>query len=195
MIIIAKTEVTIALEKQLWKATNKMGTFGCFEVTIGFWGNERVDYLTYDTKGTWRCYEIKTSKSDFYSSAAKTFIGNYNYYVMPEWLYEEVKENIPKHIGVHNGWNSIKNPKKQELGIDENILKDSMIRSLYREQEKFFKTCDNNYIDKLQREINRYKNEARVSNNKVIKYSNIIHDICDKYDLDYKEVRELIRDY
>jgi hypothetical protein len=29
-----------------------MGVFGCFEVTIGFHGRERVDYMTLDTKGT-----------------------------------------------------------------------------------------------------------------------------------------------
>ncbi len=86
--IIAKTELTLTLEREIWRATNKQGVFGCFEVTIGWFGNERVDYLTYDTKGTWRCYEIKISKTDFRSKAKNTFIGHYNYYVMPQELYE-----------------------------------------------------------------------------------------------------------
>ena len=47
-----KTQLTHELERQLWKYTKKRGTFGCFEVTIGWRGKERVDYLTYDTKGT-----------------------------------------------------------------------------------------------------------------------------------------------
>lgn len=190
---MAKTDLTKKLERSLWRATNKTGVFGCFEVTIGFGGNERVDYLTYDTKGIWRCYEIKTSKEDFYSKAAKTFVGHYNYFVMPEDLYEEVKKDIPKHIGVHNGSWVISNPRKRELSIDEQILKDSLIRSLYREQEKFIQTCDSNYINRLNREINRLRNETRINNNKAIRYNNAIYEICDKYNLDYKEVRKLLR--
>lgn len=105
-----------------------MGTFGCFEVTIGIGGNERCDFITYDTKGIWRCYEIKVSKSDFYSKAKKTFVGHFNYFVMPKELYEEVKDDIDNHIGVHIGSYVIKKPKKQKLSVDEQVLKDSMIR-------------------------------------------------------------------
>ena len=95
-----KTEGTIKLEHEIWKTTNKQGVFGCLEVTIGWYGRERVDYMTYDTKGVWRCFEIKVSKSDFHSKAHNTFVGNYNYYVMPKVLYDEVKDEIPNHVGV-----------------------------------------------------------------------------------------------
>ena len=53
-----KTAETVALEKAIRRATYKMGTFGCYEVTIGYGGKERVDYMTYDTKGIFRCYEV-----------------------------------------------------------------------------------------------------------------------------------------
>ncbi|MEJ9149089.1 hypothetical protein P4520_28825, partial [Bacillus thuringiensis] len=96
---MAKTELTTKMERQIYAATNKQGVFGCFEVTIGWFGKERVDYLTLDTKGIWRCYEIKVSVSDFRSKANKTFCGHYNYYVIPEELYEKVKDEIPSHIG------------------------------------------------------------------------------------------------
>ena len=33
-----KTAETVALEKAIRRATYKMGTFGCYEVTIGFCG-------------------------------------------------------------------------------------------------------------------------------------------------------------
>lgn len=195
---MAKTEITLELERKLWNSTNKLGVFSCFEVTIGFGGSERVDYLTYDTKGIWRCYEIKVSKEDFYSKAAKTFIGHYNYYVMPKELFEQVKENIPKHIGVHDGYSYIKNARKQELGVDEQILKDSMIRSLHRENEKFIKTCDNTLINKLNSTIERYKRKSNENNKKynecTLEYMNAILKICEIYNLDYKEVRKLIRD-
>src|SRR5690554_588329 len=130
------------LERVIWSATNKMGTFGCFEVTIGFFGKERVDYMTYDTKGIWRCFEIKVSLSDFRSKAHNTFVGHFNYYVMPKELYEKVKNEIPSHVGVYVGYERkgyrrpiisaecIKKPKRQELTEDEQVLKNSMIRSL-----------------------------------------------------------------
>lgn len=54
-----KTAETVALEKAIRRVTRKTGVFGCYEVTIGFCGRERVDYMTYDTKGVFRCYEIK----------------------------------------------------------------------------------------------------------------------------------------
>lgn len=193
MIKISKTELTIKLENQLYEFTSIQGVFGCFEVTIGWWGKERVDYMTYDTKGIWRCYEIKVSKADFHSKAKKTFVGNFNYYVMPQELYQEVKEEIPSHIGVHNGISYVKRAKKQELTIDEQILKNSMIRSLSRENEKFIKTCDNNYINKLKNKITHLNKQSRENYNKYLKYSNVIYEICNKYNLNYEEVRQMVR--
>lgn len=95
-----KTDLTLKLEREIWLATVKQGVFGCYEVTIGQYGRERVDFMTMDTNGIFRCYEIKISKSDFHSSAAQTFCGHYNYFVMPQALYEQVKAEIPKDIGV-----------------------------------------------------------------------------------------------
>lgn len=128
--------------------------FGCFEVTIGWYGKERVDYITYDTKDIWRCYEIKVSKADFHSKAKLSFVGNYNYYVLTRNLYEEVKDEIPNHIGVYVAGELIKRAKKQELSIDTQILKNSMIRSLYRDAEKVMKSEDGTIVDNMQRKIN-----------------------------------------
>ena len=49
-----KTQQTIEMENKIYAATRKIGIFGCFEVTIGIGGKERVDYITYDTKGIFR---------------------------------------------------------------------------------------------------------------------------------------------
>jgi len=143
---IAKTQITTDIEQALWKETYKQGTFNCFETTIGFGGKERVDMLQYNTKGIWRCYEVKASKADFHSKAKKTFVGHYNYFVMPEELYEEVKGEIESYIGVWISYYKnnkmflmlVKNPKKQKLKVDEQVLKDSMIRSLFREVHKAY---------------------------------------------------------
>jgi hypothetical protein len=129
---MAKTEQTLELERKIYFATQSQGCFGCHEVTIGWFGDERVDYLTFDTDGIWRCYEIKVSKSDFHSKAKNTFVGHFNYYVMPDELYEEVKDEIPAEIGVHNGGHVIKKPKKQSLGVSEDVLLRSFARSLTR---------------------------------------------------------------
>lgn len=161
MIYIAKTELTKELEYKIWNATHKQGVFGCFEMTVGWFGKERVDYITYDTKGIWRCFEIKVSKSDFHSKAKKTFIGHFNYYVMPKELYEEVKTEIPNHIGVYIGESLIKRPKKQELQIDEQILKNSMIRSLYRDAEKLFKSNQPSIIENKNKRINKLEKEVK----------------------------------
>ena len=142
---MAKTEKTLEFESYLKKYTHKQGIFGCPEVTIGWFGNERVDYLTYDTNDYFKCYEVKVTKQDFYSKNHNTFIGNYNYYVMPRDLYYQVQKDIPKEVGVlvenkigdkiylYSPLRAIKPAKKQELKVDKDILKNSLIRSLYRE--------------------------------------------------------------
>ena len=173
-----ETAETVALEKSIRRATRKNGVFGCFEVTIGFFGKERVDYMTYDTKGVFRCYEIKVSKADFHSNAAKSFVGHYNYYVLTRDLYKEVKEEIPNWIGVYIGDYCAKKAKKQDLrgkvykirrSIDgrstevttpwEDMLKDSMIRSLYRDSDKLLLSMDETYIGRLKSEIEGTRRE------------------------------------
>lgn len=175
---IGKTDLTKELEYKIFKATNKQGVFGCFEVTIGWFGKERVDYITYDTKGIWRCYEIKVSKSDFYSKAHNTFAGHFNYYVMPQELYNIVKDNIPKHIGVYIGADLIKRPKKQTLNVDEQILKNSLIRSLSREVDKQILSGSTTLIEYKNRQIRQEKNKA----DKYYRmYWDLLREVQDKY--------------
>ena len=128
-----------------------MGVFGCFEVTFGtrdVWSHgkrERVDFMTYDTEGVIKCYEIKVSESDFNSDAATSFIGHYNYYVMPSQLYFRVKNKIPKEIGVilfdeiEPKARTRQKAKRQRIakGTEVNII-ESMLKSLHREQAKYY---------------------------------------------------------
>ena len=69
----------------------------------------RVDYLMFRQKnstvsgiekGDVFCYEVKSSVTDFHSPHGHNFLGDYNYYVMPQEVYEEIKEEIPWKIGV-----------------------------------------------------------------------------------------------
>ena len=183
-----KTELTKELERKIWNATRKMGTFGCFEVTIGFGGHERVDFLTFSTNKIWRCYEIKISKSDFHSKANNTFVGNYNYYVLTRELYEEVKDEIPKHIGVYVGESCVKNPKRQELRVSEDILKSSMIRSLYREFEKQYRSESESIVANLNRKVSRLTSERNKWHDRYTDLSNKM--LEEKYKKELKENKE-----
>lgn len=170
---------TKELKKILWRSTNKMGVFGCFEVTIGWYGRERLDYMTMDTKGIFRCYEIKVSKEDFRSRCKHTFVGHYNYYVMPSEVYEAVKDEIPDHVGVfiaqHGYLYSVKRAKKQGVHSSED-LKSFMIRSLCRDAAKIIDSEDETKIEDLQRQLNqqrrekeRYREECRYLRQKLEK--------------------------
>ena len=164
---MSKTDTTKILEKRLYSTVIKRGVYGTFEVTLGWYGRERVDFITYDYKHIIRCYEIKASVADFHSSAKKSFVGHYNYYVMPFDVYDKVKDEIPDYIGVYSAltdasenkpsyeidgkiyWKQLtllKRPKKQELGIEKDIIMASIIRCLHRDAEKY-----NNLSQDLQR--------------------------------------------
>lgn len=181
---MAKTETTIKLEETIQHETSKQGTFGCFEVTIGWYGEERVDYITYNTKGEWRCYEVKCSIADFHSKAKKTFIGHYNYYVMTKELYEAVKEEIPKHIGVYVFGTLVKKPRKQILSIDEQILKDSMIRSLYRDAKKLYDNGNENLVGKLRNSIAKLEKEKRTE---ISDYRTLCNKLYQKFGRKWRE--------
>jgi hypothetical protein len=113
-----------------------------------FYNNERVDLLSYETKGYWRFYELKLTKSDFHSTSKVTFLGHYNYYVMPIDLYNEVADEIPEHVGVYcvytrGNYHYIggckKRAKKQELQIEHDLLMFSFMQALSRENQKYRK--------------------------------------------------------
>ncbi|MBC2391348.1 hypothetical protein [Listeria booriae] len=142
---MSKSELTKTAEYLIYQEWgSKLGTFCCDEVMIGNQLDHHgiVDYLIYDTKGIWRCYEIKVTLADFRSAALKTFVGNYNYYVLPFELYQKVKHEIPNQIGVIC-FDRIpyvqKRPKKQELAVDKEVMYYSLIKSLARERNKLMK--------------------------------------------------------
>jgi hypothetical protein len=134
--------------------------------------------MTYDTKGIWRCYEIKVSKADFYSKAKKTFVGHFNYYVLPTELYEEVKNDIPSHIGVYLGNHSVKRAKKQALAVDEQVLKNSLIRSLSRETGKLLKSENPSFVDAMNRRLN---NERKEKERYREQYQNLMRELHEKF--------------
>lgn len=152
-----KTKTTKKLENLLACSFDYRKDFYVFECTIGWAGREIVDCIKYTVDRKIYCYEIKQSKADFHSKNALTFIGNYNYFVMPYALYEQVKDEIPLDIGVYvgvedvrpaqretesgteyyaeyiDGLNSlhcIKTARYRELKADKEVILSSMLRSM-----------------------------------------------------------------
>jgi len=151
-----KTRLTTDCEYAIYAATKAygLGIYGGFEVTIGAgYGKERIDFVTMNSKEEFRCYEIKVSKSDFKSKAALSFLGDFNYYVMPNELYNEVKDRIPKEIGVYvvqherNGVPYARLSKRPERNnnVDRVQLMHAMVRSLSRHETKLFLAKKNRY--------------------------------------------------
>ena len=70
----------------------------------------RVDYMQFKPlnntvsgieKGDFYCFEVKSSVEDFHSKNGHNFIGDFNYYVMPEEIFDAVAKEIPYDIGVY----------------------------------------------------------------------------------------------
>ena len=152
---IAKTQLTLDMEEALYFYGLEQNEIIVEEVSMPD-GLGIVDTLACRTKpdGTyeWRCYELKVSKSDFKSTAKISFIGNYNYYVMPKPLYDAVKNEIPNYIGAmvylpfdnelesdaltKGSLTIMKKASRQELLVEEGQLMNSFLHSLFREVRK-----------------------------------------------------------
>ena len=158
---MAKTEETLIIEDVLYQ--NLFGSnpclareYGTKEVTVTLLKEKKVkeivDFLSYNAKkDEFRCYEIKVSMADFKSKAAKTWIGNYNYLVIPRELYlkqslYEWKEQIPYYVGIivvnverRSKWVA-KRPTPMEVSAGMKfMLRQSLIRTLFYQNDKLKK--------------------------------------------------------
>ena len=152
---MSKTLTTVNLEKLLFRCEGKkMGKFSCFEVTFGKrdpWAkgtSERVDFVTYENAGNvFRCYEIKVSKSDFMSEAKKSFLGDFNYFVMPRELWDKLNDEnnellrayLFSGVGVivpsvrQDRLEVVRKPKRKNIALHEKFhMMESMMKSMSR---------------------------------------------------------------
>lgn len=152
----------------LWKK----GWYGVFEVAVpraivNKYHRERVDFLTYETSGVYRAYEIKNSKKDFYSGCAWSWIGHYNYFIMPYSLYNEVKQDIPNDIGVWvirehcKDMECIKRPKRRELLCSPEDMMFSLMQAMSREYKKYRKVLESKDKRKRKQGVKGYENYNR----------------------------------
>ena len=170
---MAKTMITKNIENALNDMCRSKRLYGCKEVTIGFpnngHGNEIVDFMTMDSKGVLRCYEIKVSLSDLRSKAKKSWYGNYNYLVITEDLFHKIPDwsiFIPDHIGVivytENGLCCKRKPVKKELSSSEHLMvKEGLIRSLTWKMWKYHDAADMDKVQGLKAEIRDWKRKFK----------------------------------
>lgn len=110
------------------------------------------------------CFEIKVTKSDFNSNHGHNFVGNLNYYVVPNNLYNDIKDCVPDDIGVilfsdnENGGILRKKKDAKYKKIDEDLFCDfllTFINKLDKDNKKrFFELKDRIY--KLENELHFY---------------------------------------
>lgn len=99
---------------------------------------EKVSVLMYAKNGTWRCYQIKISKSDYHAKNHNMFVGHHNYYVMPAEVYMKVRYEIPDGIGVYvmdetGVLTLVVKAKKLELAVNADTLKEAMVMALSKQ--------------------------------------------------------------
>ena len=111
-----KTERTRRLEELLESHFSNRNEFYVFECTLGWYGSEIVDCVMYNCDRQVYCYEIKQNVQDFHSKNKLSFFGNKNYFVMPYSLYEKVKDEIPREIGVYVAIEKLE--QKEEITAD-----------------------------------------------------------------------------
>ena len=146
---------SISLEKYI-NPHNDPRIYYAREVTFDYATSHavRVDYMRFKPlnntvsgieKGDFYCYEVKSSVEDFHSPNGHNFIGDYNYYVMPEEVYTAVANEIPYYVGVfvpsiknyRGDWYDLKSEKKAKRRDRERPLSEMlfmMFRSCARER-------------------------------------------------------------
>lgn len=147
--------LSLAVQKHI-NPNNDMRIYWAKEVTFDYatQNRVRVDFMKFKPvnntvsgieKGDFFCYEVKSSVEDFHSKNGHNFFGDYNYYVMPEDVFEKVKNEIPHFVGVfipdgkhYKGeWYNLKSVKKakrknREKPVSEMLL--MMFRSAERDK-------------------------------------------------------------
>ncbi len=157
----SRPEITAMLSLSIQRHLDPYGDpriYWAREVTFDYATSKavRVDFMKFKPvnntvsgieKGDFYCYEVKSSVEDFHSKNGHNFLGDYNYYVMPEEVFERVKNEIPYYVGVfvpdklnyRGEWYDLKSVKKakrkdRDRPVSEMLL--MMFRSAAREGGK-----------------------------------------------------------
>lgn len=85
-----------AYEVPVEHGTTAQGIIDCVRVCEYFDG----EYPSGEPKILIVCFEIKITKADFKSTHGHNFVGNLNYYVVPNSIYNDIKDDVPDGIGI-----------------------------------------------------------------------------------------------
>lgn len=196
-----KTDMTKKYESILIEVHQR--EYGCPEVTMGIGTSKggRVDYLVMDSKGILKCYEIKVTKADFRSTNINSFEGHYNYYAMPESLFEEIQGEIPDHIGVvvpgdypEPHLRNVKRARKQKLSDEQQLkLTQYLTRSLARDANRYYEIQNEHTVPKLKTKIRELSKDRDDYQQKADKYLNKLFSLENDLDIVFgKDFEELI---
>lgn len=209
-----KRKETKEIEEALMRESKYERKYGCEEITIGFQnnghGNEIVDFMTMDSKGILRCYEIKVTLEDLKSKAKKSWYGHYNYLVVSSELYEQLEkweELIPDYVGIivaysyktHGGRYLESKRKCKRIDISsetEIMLKESIIRSMFWKYQKLKDATNTDYLKSLEKEIRQQKKYKETYRDEVYRLQHQMR-LYEKYksenngiDVDFQELLE-----
>lgn len=167
-----KTEETYRLEEIITLETYKPNMIGCAEVGLGDLGI--VDYITVmlDKTRTIRCYELKITKSDFLSDAKKSFVGDYNFYVIPTELWSSVKAYIEPWVGC---WTIDKNGKAHRKKPAQHVRPQitwtqAVLRTTLALQRQHLKYVEKDWQDiQLAKPITDY-NSKKIAIGSIVRY-------------------------
>ncbi|MFD1670481.1 MmcB family DNA repair protein [Agrilactobacillus yilanensis] len=176
-----KTNETLDMEKTLYAYCRQLLHTVVEEVSLP---NDCgiVDTLSLSPENEFTCYELKVTKADFHSNAKLSFIGNYNYFVLPRHLVPKVIDDVPdnvgvlvfdyfepalvtsRHLTVPGYFTPMKKPLHQPLSLDYDLLLTHFIHSLNREVDKAKRIATGlkSYPSKqLLEELNKRRDQGR----------------------------------
>ena len=165
---MTRSETTKLLSELIEKHINPLNDSRIYwakEVTFDYTTSHavRVDYMQFKPvnttvsgleKGDFYCFEVKSSVDDFHSKHGHNFIGDYNYYVMPEDVYNAVHAEIPYNgVGVYvptADWRELRIIRKARRRDRDRSLAE-MLFMMYRSAAR--EICKIRKIEKLRRAI------------------------------------------
>lgn len=149
-----KSEKEKRMEYLIYQEFNRKGFYNCHDVTSSV--GAHINMLSFDGDGVWRCFNVITTASSFYNQCNNVFVGNYNYYVMTLDMLKEIEKNIMIDIGVYilgrekDSMYLARKAKYRELKEKEEVLKECMLKGLYRQYKKCVKSLyAGKEVDKL----------------------------------------------
>lgn len=209
-----KTPLTIQMEETLYAYCREKGEAVVEEVgmpdDLGIVDTLSLRILP-DRTFEWRCFELKVSKGDFRSHAKLSFVGHYNYFVLPHALYQQVAAEIPVEIGVliyHSYADpenhqvpgylvSEKKARRQELQVDQQDLIFRLITAQAREVGKAKQTERGLRVfstDQLYKELKRRQPEYDLYGGGINYYDRFITETQDQAVEALKEELEALKE-